>query len=109
VNSRRKQLLSTACGTPNYIAPEVIGEYKYDGMKSDIWSCGVILFVMLAGYLPFDDDYVDYLFRKIEKGKFKMPKHFSPEAKDLISKILRTKPSKRLTIAQIKKHPWFKV
>jgi serine/threonine protein kinase len=62
---------------------------------------------MLAGYLPFDDDYVDYLFRKIEKGVFKFPNHFSSGAKDLIRRILQVKPSKRISISAIKKHPWF--
>eukprot|EP00759_Apiculatamorpha_spiralis_P037264 PhF_6_TR37184/c2_g2_i1/m.54776 len=70
-------LLQTVCGTPNYVAPEVLKEKGYNGMMADVWSCGVILFVMLAGYLPFDDPNMNHLFNKIERGDFRMAKNFS--------------------------------
>lgn len=102
-------LLQTVCGTPNYVAPEVLKEKGYNGFSADIWSCGVILFVMLAGYLPFDDPNMNALFNKIERGDYRMAKYFSPEAKDLIGKLLVVDPSKRLTLDQVIAHPWFRV
>ena len=66
-------------------------EKGYNGFTADLWSCGVILFVMLAGYLPFDDPNMNALFNKIERGEFRMAKYFSPEVKDLISKVSRGK------------------
>lgn len=100
-------MLQTVCGTPNYVAPEVLKEQGYDGRIADVWSCGVILFVMLAGYLPFDDDNMNALFTKIERGEFRMARHFSDGAKDLISKILVTDPGKRITLEEITQHSWF--
>eukprot|EP00762_Andalucia_godoyi_P001933 ANDGO_06098.mRNA.1 CBL-interacting serine/threonine-protein kinase 26 len=103
----KSELLTTTCGTPNYVAPEVLAEKGYDGFKADIWSCGVILYVMIAGALPFDDPSLNVLFQKIEKGEYKTPRWFSPEVADFISKMLVVDPKKRLTIPQIKKNPWF--
>jgi len=102
-------LLQTVCGTPNYVAPEVLKEKGYNGFYADIWSCGVILFVMLAGYLPFDDPNMNSLFNKIERGEYRMAKYFSPEAKDIISKMLIVDPQKRYTLDQVISHPWFKI
>ncbi|XP_057815935.1 CBL-interacting serine/threonine-protein kinase 23 isoform X2 [Cryptomeria japonica] len=81
-------LLHTTCGTPNYVAPEVISGKGYDGTTADIWSCGVILFVLLAGYLPFDESNIIALYRKINKAEFNIPKRLSPGAKNLISRLL---------------------
>jgi len=104
-----KALLQTVCGTPNYVAPEVLKEKGYDGFKADAWSCGIVLFVMLAGYLPFDDDNMNALFNKIERGDYRMARHFSQGAKDIISKLLVVEPAKRLSIEQCMQHPWFRV
>ncbi|CAN0838420.1 CBL-interacting serine/threonine-protein kinase 6 [Linum grandiflorum] len=79
-------LLHTTCGTPAYVAPEVIGKKGYDGAKADLWSCGVILFVLLAGFLPFQDDNLVAMYRKIYRGDFKCPPWFSSEARRLITK-----------------------
>jgi serine/threonine protein kinase len=100
-------LLQTVCGTPNYVAPEVLKEKGYNGLVADIWSCGVVLFVMLAGYLPFDDGNMNALFNKIERGEYRMARHFSEQAKDLISKMLTVDPAKRYTLDDIVAHPWF--
>ncbi|KAI5805678.1 BcSNF1, Snf1-like protein kinase [Geopyxis carbonaria] len=100
--------LKTSCGSPNYAAPEVIGGKLYAGPEVDVWSCGVILFVLLCGKLPFDDDYIPNLFKKISQGKYSLPSYLSPEAKDLISRMLIVNPIQRITINEIRKHPWFK-
>ncbi|CAI9283342.1 unnamed protein product [Lactuca saligna] len=78
--SRRQDgLLHTTCGTPAYVAPEVINKKGYDGQKADIWSCGVILYVLLAAYLPFHDNNLMEMYKKISKGEFKCPQWFAPE------------------------------
>jgi len=102
-------LLQTVCGTPNYVAPEVLAEKGYNGIFADCWSCGVVLFVMLAGYLPFDDPNMNALFNKIERGDYRMARHFSDPVKDLIGKLLTVDPSKRLTTDGIIAHPWFQI
>ena len=101
-------LLHTTCGTPAYVAPEVIGKKGYDGAKADIWSCGVILYVLLAGFLPFQDDNLVAMYRKIYKGDFKYPPWFSSEARRLITKLLDPNPSNRITISKIMDSSWFK-
>lgn len=100
--------LKTSCGSPNYAAPEVISGHLYAGPEVDVWSCGVILYVLLCGKLPFDDDYVPSLFKKIKGGVFTVPPYLSPGAKDLVCQMLRVDPLKRITIAEIRQHEWFK-
>jgi hypothetical protein len=104
----RATLLHTTCGTPNYVAPEVLADRGYDGAQADTWSIGVILFVFLAGFLPFDEATMSALFRKIQKADFTYPSWFQEDAKDLIGKILVVDPKQRWTIPQIKQHPWWK-
>lgn len=101
-------LLHTTCGTPAYVAPEVLGKKGYDGAKADIWSCGVILYVLLAGFLPFQDDNLVSMYRKIYKGDFKCPPWFSSEARRLITKLLDTNPNTRISCAKIMESSWFK-
>lgn len=101
-------LLHTTCGSPNYVAPEVLKNKGYDGATSDTWSCGIILYVILTGYLPFDDRNLAVLFQKIFKGEAQIPKWLSPEAKHLIKRILDPNPGTRITMAEIKEHNWFK-
>ncbi|XP_048132679.1 CBL-interacting serine/threonine-protein kinase 9 isoform X2 [Rhodamnia argentea] len=101
-------LLHTACGTPNYVAPEVLTNNGYDGTSSDIWSCGVILFVLMAGYLPFDEANVIALYRKICNADFACPSWFSSGAKNLIKCILNPSPLTRITIPEIREDEWFK-
>lgn len=108
-NLQQDVLLQTVCGTPNYVAPEVLMERGYNGLSADIWSCGVILYVMLAGRLPFDDRNMNTLLGKIERGEYQMIRHISHSAKDLISRMMVVDPRKRITIEDIIKHPWFQV
>lgn len=105
---RQDGLLHTACGTPAYVAPEVIGKKGYDGSKADIWSCGVILYVLLAGFLPFQDDNIMAMYKKIYRGDFKCPPWFSPEARRLITKMLDPNPNSRITTSKIMDSSWFK-
>ncbi|XP_022761414.1 CBL-interacting protein kinase 2-like [Durio zibethinus] len=107
-SKRQDGLLHTTCGTPAYVAPEVINRKGYDGCKADIWSCGVILYVLLAGYLPFHDSNLMEMYRKIGKGEFKFPNWFGPEVRKLLSKILDPNPSTRISLAKIMENPWFR-
>ncbi|ESQ40028.1 hypothetical protein EUTSA_v10013496mg [Eutrema salsugineum] len=101
-------LLHTLCGTPAYVAPEVLAKKGYDGAKVDVWSCGVILFVLNAGYLPFNDHNLMVMYRKIYKGDFRIPKWTSPDLRRLLSRLLDTNPLSRITIDEILHDPWFK-
>ncbi|XP_010423258.1 PREDICTED: CBL-interacting serine/threonine-protein kinase 2-like [Camelina sativa] len=105
---RQDGLLHTTCGTPAYVAPEVINRKGYDGTKADIWSCGVVLFVLLAGYLPFHDSNLMEMYRKIGKADFKCPTWFAPEVKRLLCKMLDPHHETRITIAKIKESSWFR-
>ena len=100
-------LLETPCGSPCYASPEMVSGLRYDGYKIDIWSCGVILFAMLCGYLPFENNNNNELFKKILSCKVKLPEYLSKESKDLILKILVKDPNKRLSINEIKNHPFY--
>ena len=106
---KKGELLATACGSPCYAAPEMLSGKKYRGITVDIWSCGIILYVMLCGCLPFEDNNNEGLYKKIIAGKFTIPDAVSKSGKDLIKKILETNPKKRITIPEIKKHKWFNI
>lgn len=101
------EFLQTSCGSPNYAAPEVIDGKYYSGEEIDVWSSGVILYALLTARLPFDDDYIPHLFSKIKRGKYKMPSFLSGTCQDLIRQMLNVDPLKRITIPEIKNHPWF--
>ncbi|KAF3666016.1 CBL-interacting protein kinase 18 [Capsicum annuum] len=105
---RQDGLLHTTCGTPAYVAPEVIGKKGYDGSKADIWSCGVILYVLLAGFLPFQDENIMAMYKKIYRGDFKCPPWFSSESRKLIMKMLEPNPNSRITASKIMDSSWFK-
>ncbi|KAG8079589.1 hypothetical protein GUJ93_ZPchr0007g5187 [Zizania palustris] len=107
-NQQKDGLLHTTCGSPNYIAPEVLLNRGYDGSLPDIWSCGVILYVMLTGNLPFDDQNTVVLYQKILKGDAHIPKWLSPVAQDILRKILDPNPITRLDVTGIRAHDWFK-
>jgi len=101
------EFLKTSCGSPNYASPEVVSGKAYVGPEVDIWSCGVVLYALLCGSLPFDDENVPNLFRKIKHGNFTLPGHLSSEAKDLIVQMLVVDPTRRITFSQVRKHSWF--
>lgn len=99
--------LRTSCGSPNYAAPEVISGNLYAGSEVDVWSCGVILYALLCGTLPFDDESIPNLFKKIKSGMYSLPSHLSQSSRDLILRMLVVDPMKRITIPEIRQHPWF--
>ncbi|QCE01055.1 hypothetical protein DEO72_LG7g2347 [Vigna unguiculata] len=101
-------LLHTACGTPAYVAPEVIKRKGYDGAKADIWSCGVVLFVLLAGYIPFQDPNLMVVYKKISKAEFTCPRWFPKGVRRLLSKMLDPNPNTRISIDEIKQCSWFR-
>lgn len=105
---REDGLLHTTCGTPNYVAPEVLKDKGYSGATADLWSCGVILYVLMAGYLPFDEQNLMTLYKKIHKADFSCPGWFSSGARKLILRILDPNPETRITIPQILQNDWFK-
>ena len=105
--SSDNQYLNTPCGSPSYASPEMIRGKKYNGFLSDIWSCGVILYVMLCGYLPFDGFNNNELFKKILKCKVNYPNNIDKSAIDLMKNILVANPDKRMDIYKIKSHPFY--
>ena len=106
-----RTLLQTQCGTPKYMPPEIIQRPAsgYDGEKLDAWECGMVLYALLAGYLPFSGDNDNEVFRSILKGNIKYPHYFSSGAKDVLSKLLIKDPEKRWSLRQIQCHAWFLV
>ncbi|VEU23570.1 DEKNAAC104510 [Brettanomyces naardenensis] len=99
------RLLETSCGSPHYAAPEIVSGLRYHGAASDVWSCGVILFALLTGRLPFDDENIRDLLLKVQKGKYEIVEDVSSEARDLIAKMLTVDPEKRVKTRDILYHP----
>jgi len=100
--------LNTSCGSPHYAAPEIIYGRRYRGDKADIWSCGIILFALLTGFLPFDGGDLGNTLRLVKKGDYVLPPWLSAEAADLIQRILQKKPEDRISIEEIWVHPLLK-
>lgn len=107
-------LMSTSCGSPCYAAPElVVSDSKYVGRKVDVWSCGVILYAMLAGYLPFDDDpanpegdNITQLYKYITSTPLTFPEYIQPMPRDLLRKILVSDPNRRIDLNNVRSHAW---
>ncbi|KAL9902167.1 serine/threonine-protein kinase BRSK1 isoform X3 [Glossina fuscipes] len=99
-------MLETSCGSPHYACPEVIRGEKYDGRKADVWSCGVILYALLVGALPFDDDNLRQLLEKVKRGVFHIPHFVPPDCQSLLRGMIEVNPDRRLTLAEINRHSW---
>ncbi|KAF9680580.1 hypothetical protein SADUNF_Sadunf06G0136600 [Salix dunnii] len=102
-------MLTTACGSPCYVAPELIANKGYEGAAADVWSCGIILFELLSGYLPFDERNLIMLYKKISTAQYTCPQWFTESQKKLISRILNPNPRKRITISEIIEDEWFQI
>lgn len=105
-NESDEGLLQNTSGTPNYVAPEVLTGRGYDGQKADLWTCGVILYALLAGFLPFDESSQSRLFKKITAADFSYPPWFSQEVRRLLGQIMTSDVGSRLAILQMKEDPW---
>ena len=103
------RFLHTSCGSVNYAAPEIISGEPYSGPEVDIWSAGIVLFILVTGYLPFDESNISTLFTKIKRADFVMPSILSIHCQDLIYRMLDPNSVTRIKIYQIRKHPWFQV
>ena len=101
------ELLKTKCGSPSYAAPEIIYSPFYDGFKVDIWCCGIILYAMLCGYLPFEGENNDILFRNIMECNPELPEFLSDMSKDILNRILTVNPDYRISLEEIKKHDFY--
>lgn len=99
--------LTTSCGSPHYASPEVIQAQQYQGDKADIWSCGIILYAMLTGTLPFDSNSVDHrdVCWLVIQGKYTFPAGLSSHAKDLIWRMLQYDPRRRIPMKRMWEHP----
>ncbi|URE04058.1 hypothetical protein MUK42_03743 [Musa troglodytarum] len=105
---RSPPLFHTICGTPAYVAPEVLSCRPYDAAKADLWSCGVVLFVLVAGYLPFNDPNLMALYRKICRAEFRCPRWVSRDLPPHLARLLDPDPAARISAAEIVHEPWFR-
>ncbi|XP_032979063.1 maternal embryonic leucine zipper kinase isoform X2 [Rhinolophus ferrumequinum] len=98
--------LQTCCGSLAYAAPELIQGKSYLGSEADVWSMGILLYVLMCGFLPFDDDNVMALYKKIMRGKYEVPKWLSPSSILLLQQMLQVDPKKRISVKNLLSHPW---
>ena len=103
---KKDELIKTACGSPCYAAPEMISGKDYEGFYSDLWSCGVVLYCMLVGRLPFDDEDIKKLYHNIKLANYVMPNFLSNYAQDILRRILVTNPKRRIKLDELKRHPF---
>ena len=106
VQCKDPKRLKVFCGTPSYMAPEIVNRLEYRGRPVDMWSMGVVLYAMLSGCFPFSAKTYPDLYKKIVRGGFKFPEGVSPGARDLIEGLLCQDPTKRLSATQARNHPW---
>jgi maternal embryonic leucine zipper kinase len=101
-----QDLLATCCGSPAYAAPELIRGGPYIGTRADVWSLGVLLYALLNGFLPFDDDHTPYLYKLIQKGDYEEPQWLSLESLNILKRLLNTDPGRRITVDELLGHKW---
>jgi len=99
-------VIQEQCGTPAYLAPEIIADKGYKGFYVDLWSLGVLLYTMLQGTVPFKASSLEDLHALILRGNIRYPVPISDEAKDLITRLLQVEPTERISIPQLFRHPW---
>jgi len=99
-------MLKTCCGSAAYAAPELIRGEMYIGPPADVWSLGILLYALLCGFLPFDDDDTQRLYKLIQRGTYEIPSWLSKESEELLGQMLKHKPEHRITIQQLRRHPW---
>ncbi|KAH7335304.1 kinase-like domain-containing protein [Rhizoctonia solani] len=104
----RDSLLYTSCGSPHYASPEVVSGLAYNGTVSDVWSCGVILYALLSGKLPFDDEDIRALLGKVREGKYTIPVNIPWPAQNLIRRMMEKDVDRRIEVAEVLKHPFFR-
>ncbi|BGP47662.1 serine/threonine-protein kinase gin4 [Rhodotorula kratochvilovae] len=103
---REGKLLETSCGSPHYASPEIVAGTTYHGSSSDIWSCGIILYALLTGVLPFDHSDIRTLLNLVKRGEYYMPPDLPSDAQDLLRRMLVVDPEKRMKMDDILVHPW---
>ncbi|CAI2351290.1 unnamed protein product [Caenorhabditis sp. 36 PRJEB53466] len=101
-----KHNLDTCCGSPAYAAPELIQGLQYKGNEADVWSMGILLYTLLVGALPFEDDNMQIMYRKIQSGCFYEPDFLSPMSKQLLRAMLQVAPERRITVKKLLEHDW---
>ena len=102
-------LLETSCGTASYAPPEMHKGNKYFGLLTDVWSAGIVLYIMNFGYLPFCEENEDKNINNIINGNYEIPEYANPDLKDFLKHLLDINPLTRYDFEQIKKHPWFNI
>lgn len=107
VESDKNKLMETYCGSVAYAAPEMILGQKYSGVHADCWSLGIILYTLVCGYLPFDDDNESRVHAKIMNLDYELPDTLDADTRDLITRILKLNPNDRIDVESMLKHPWF--
>lgn len=105
-NKAALAFLQTCCGSPAYAAPELIKGHTYSGPSVDVWSSGVLLYSLLVGQLPFDDNNINNLYKKIQIGNFLLPRWLSEDARNLISSMLKVNPAERISVSKALRHNW---
>ncbi|KAI8899578.1 kinase-like domain-containing protein [Globomyces pollinis-pini] len=104
---QKTKMLETSCGSPHYASPEIIRGDKYNGPTSDVWSCGIILYALVTGNLPFDDNNIRRLLNKVKTGVYQIPDYVPDGPRDLIKRMLTVDPNHRITLSEVLRNEWF--